>query len=493
MGDQDISARQARIWFWGLFALAVALRVWTFRPFAVHHPDEVYQYLEQAHRLITGNGVVPWEYRLGMRSWLPPLLLSLPMRLGDAIAPQSLLSVALARGFVAIIALAPIFAAFAIGSRISRLHGLVAAAVMAIWFENIYFSGHILMEVMAVALFLPAVALIKPGVSRRTLFIGGALLALAGLLRFHYAPVLGLFAAITLGKRWRDWVPLIAGGLVVMAISALVDVGMGQAPFGWILVNFQENVIKGGANRFGVSGPLAYFQMLFLRWGPAAPLLLALPVLVARRFPGLFWAAIANFLIHMAIGHKEYRFVWLTTQTLLLLSALASVDVMTDALRRWDAGQKQRRAAMLMLVAGWAVLSAALSTYDRIWPNWNRFGARTAAVADAGRVRGLCGVAIHDFDYWSAAYAYLKRDVPLYFPWRRGSADSFKVLAANAPAYNVIVAFEDSRRNMPTGYRPVRCENDGNERICVYRRDGGCEPDGAESELLQTVIARNHL
>ena len=149
MGDGGISAREARIWFWGMLAVAFVLRIWTFRVFAVHHPDEVYQYLEQAHRLITGQGVVPWEYRLGMRSWLPPLLLSLPMRLGELIAPQSLLSVVLARGFVAIIALAPIFAAFSIGSRISRLHGLVAAAVIALWFENIYYSGHVLMEVMA--------------------------------------------------------------------------------------------------------------------------------------------------------------------------------------------------------------------------------------------------------------------------------------------------------------------------------------------------------
>ena len=493
MGDQDISAREARLWFWGLLALAVVLRVWTFRLFAIHHPDEIYQYLEQAHRLITGNGVVPWEYRLGMRSWLPPLMLSLPMRLADAIAPESLLSVIFARALVAIIALAPIFAAFAIGSRISRLHGVVAAAVMSVWFENIYYSGHLLTEVMAVALYFPAAVLIKSGATRRELFIGGALLALAGLLRFHYAPVLGIYAAITLGKRWHDWRPLIAGGLAVAAVSALVDVGMGQAPFGWILVNINENVIKGGANRFGVMSPLAYFHMVYLRWGPAAPFLIVLPVLMARRFPGLFWAAILNFLIHMAIGHKEYRFIWLTTQTLLMMSAMASVDVLNDAVRRWGAGQKWRRVSMVLLLAGWASLSIALAARDQLWPNWNRFGARTAAVAEAGRVSGLCGVAIHDIEYWSAAYAYLKRDVPLYLPWRKDPAEGYRALAANSPAYNVIVALEDSARNIPPNYRRVHCENDGNERVCVYRRDGGCVPDGAKSELLQSVIASRNL
>ena len=38
----------------------------------IHHPDELFQYLEQAHRLVFGYGVVPWEFRVGTRSWLLP-------------------------------------------------------------------------------------------------------------------------------------------------------------------------------------------------------------------------------------------------------------------------------------------------------------------------------------------------------------------------------------------------------------------------------------
>ncbi|HXG82141.1 MAG TPA: hypothetical protein VNJ05_10115, partial [Sphingomicrobium sp.] len=70
MGDQAISERQARVWFWLILVLAVALRAWTFRPFAIHHPDELYQYLEAANGLTFGSGIVSWEYRAGMRSWL---------------------------------------------------------------------------------------------------------------------------------------------------------------------------------------------------------------------------------------------------------------------------------------------------------------------------------------------------------------------------------------------------------------------------------------
>ncbi len=54
----------------------------------IHYPDEVMQSLEQAHRLVFGSGLVPWEFRDGARSWLLPGMLAVPMWLGDAVAPD---------------------------------------------------------------------------------------------------------------------------------------------------------------------------------------------------------------------------------------------------------------------------------------------------------------------------------------------------------------------------------------------------------------------
>ncbi len=54
-----------------IVVMAIALRVWAALPVAQHHSDEFGQYLEQAHRLVFGYGLVPWEYRADMRSWLP--------------------------------------------------------------------------------------------------------------------------------------------------------------------------------------------------------------------------------------------------------------------------------------------------------------------------------------------------------------------------------------------------------------------------------------
>jgi len=38
----------------------------------INHPDEVFQTVEQAHRLVFGNGLLPWEFVYGTRSWVLP-------------------------------------------------------------------------------------------------------------------------------------------------------------------------------------------------------------------------------------------------------------------------------------------------------------------------------------------------------------------------------------------------------------------------------------
>jgi hypothetical protein len=317
----------------------------------------------------------------------------------------------------------------------------------------------------------------------------GALLALALLLRFHYGPALAVFAMITVGRRWDQWKQLIAGGLIVLAGSGLVDAAMGQLPFSWIASNINENLIKGGANRFGVSGPYFYFYIMEERWGSLAPVLAVLPLYVARRYPGLLCAAIVNLLIHMAIGHKEFRFIWLTVEILLVLSAIASVSLLRSLLTDRLNGRWGRRMAMTLLLAGWTGASAALAATDTIWRNWNLFGARMQVMADAGRRPELCGIAVHGIDYWSASYTYFQRSEPIYFPWRPEPAARPLALKEGAPGYNFIMAPAAAAVELPGDYRPLSCRFDGTERICLYRRAGRCDPQSARHLLLQHVIA----
>src|ERR1700724_856600 len=71
-----------------LVLLAVALRLVpsVFVP-SLNWGDEIFQATEQAHRLVYGYGLVPWEFQLGMRSWLLPgtvaALIELVWPIGD--------------------------------------------------------------------------------------------------------------------------------------------------------------------------------------------------------------------------------------------------------------------------------------------------------------------------------------------------------------------------------------------------------------------------
>src|SRR5512134_1312534 len=97
MGERGAMPRHERIWFWGLLALAILLRALNFDPFAMHHPDEVLQYIEPAYRLLGNEGIVTWEYRYGMRSWLLIWFLAGPMALGQAVGGDALAGIIGAR------------------------------------------------------------------------------------------------------------------------------------------------------------------------------------------------------------------------------------------------------------------------------------------------------------------------------------------------------------------------------------------------------------
>src|ERR1051326_796501 len=104
--------------------------------------DEVFQATEQAHRLVFGYGLVPWEFQLGMRSWLLPGsvagLMELSRLLGDG--PDYYLPV-IAASF-AVLATAPVICCFLWARLWFGLAGAFAgAAVVVIAPELVYFGA----------------------------------------------------------------------------------------------------------------------------------------------------------------------------------------------------------------------------------------------------------------------------------------------------------------------------------------------------------------
>ena len=455
-------------------AAGLVLRALAFAPFDISHADELMQYLEQAKRLATGHGIVPWEYRYGARNELLPQLLAVPFSLGAKLAPGTLAGMLAARWSFLAATLLALPAAWRLGALISRTHALAALFVAAVWYENVLFSTLLLSEVLAAALIAMAAALLLADApSRAALRWAGLLLGLGIVMRLQYAPFAAVLALARLRLNWRAWRELALGGLAPLAIGALSDLAAGQVPLRWIWVNLSYNMGQGRAARFGTSSPLEYLWLLLDHLGPAAPLMLAGALLSPARYRPLVVALVANLVFHSLIAHKEYRFVWLSVWSITVLAGIASVSL----------------AQALSARRGRALSLPMLGVLGALW-----LGASFAAQAQSGGARTLrggapiplaaniatarketCGIALPD--QWRAHLvpALLPREVPLYVA-------PASVVVRDDPLPSGLVGAADvlifpQLPNGAPGYRELTCRANSVLKACIYVRPGGCLDD----------------
>lgn len=474
MGDEAVSARERRIWFWGILAVAVLLRVLAFNSFSAHHPDELIQYVEQAHRIVFGYGVVPWEFREFIRSWLIPLMLVPPMQLGEWLDPGGTLYLIIPRAMVAALNFAPVVAAWVIGRRISLQHAIVGMAVVGIWVESVAFSVQTLSESLGVAAFVTAAALLHRKAKMQALVAAGALLALACLFRFQFGPAAALFGAMMAGKDWRIWKGLIIGGLPVILAGGLIDLAMGLTPYEWIYNNYRLNIAEGKMQAIAGEGqPLRYILYLIESWQWGLPVIALLLLAGWRRHKALMVAALVNLVLHQLIEHKEYRYIWLSMQIFLLLAAFGSVDLVRLIFRRDPAGI----GATVALVAVWGAVSflLALSPVHRDAFRTDNDPARAAAAAM--RDPAICGLAVPRRRYWQFGYSLLHHDKPLFLLGDEGLVTRSNP-GAVAGGFNALLAYE-SDLPPPAPWRKQSCSGQilRLERTCLYMRPGGCQID----------------
>jgi len=438
----------------------------------IHHADELWQYLEPARHVAGEPWVQTWEARAGARGWLLPVLLAGPLAIGNGLAPGTMLGIFLARLPFALLSLGAVVAAAGLGFRLSRAHGLMAGFVAAIWYELAYFGPRTLSEAVATSLFVIAAWLLLGERRPRRLLVGGALLGLCCVIRFHYAPAVLVLVPFVAGLRWRDWALLAAGGAVALMVSAAADLAMGATPFLWIVRNLHLNLVANRSAAFGVSQPHGYLAILAALWGFAAIPIIGLAVLGARRYPALMAVALANFVVHSAIAHKEYRFILLTDALLVVLAAIGSVD-----LARMVAASRARFA---LVAAAWFALSVGSAALGSAAHEWGGNGQLIAAWHRIGRTPELCGVGLYrNHDPLIASDALLGRSGPIY---QYDAADA--PAARRSRAFNMAIAPAPLGDALP-GFHLLNCPDERGRGLCVYARPGGCKatPDDRRREV----------
>lgn len=453
------------------------------------HPDEVFQYLETAHRLLFGQGVVTWEWREGIRGWLLPWLTAGPMGLGAALAPHGGLQVVLPNLTMVLVSLVTVAIAWRLGMRVSRLHAQVAAFVAAVWYEFIYFAPHVMSETASIALILPAAALLldRERWTPPRLAFAAFLLANAAALRFQHLPAIAvLVVACCLLDLRRCWLPLLIGGLIGLVPSAVSDLAMGQLPFAWIVENFRLNIGENRAAAFSASGPFGYAAEIWPRLLAWVIPLLAFAYVGARRYPALASMAIANLVFHSMVAHKEHRFILLSAVVAVILAAIGTVD-WVEHIRRRD-GDAAARSKLRFICVVWLIASVSCSL-GPFRSQWLKFRPEMQLYAHLRDDPQLCGIAVYRHHFTlTGGYAYLNRDVPmLYFSpdTPQPAAD----LAVNTAAFNTIMTRADFAAEVPQAYRQIACDGKGELRICLLRRPGPCAETG-QAFAINAVLAR---
>lgn len=407
--------------------LGAAFRLhWALHDDGIYWPDEVYQSLEPAHRLVYGYGLVAWEFVQGARNWALPALVAGVLGLGRLLGltdPAGYLG--LVKGFFALVGTATAWATW----RLSRAAGastLAAsggAALFALASVPLYFAPRAMSEnasalpvVLGLALALPKAA------SRRALVAGASLLGLAVLLRLQNGVFcVGLLGVLLARRRWRE--AAVALGVLsgwALAFGLLDKLTWGRW-FHSAIVYLDFNVVQGKAAQWGTE-PFDYYPRILRKAMPALSVVTgALALLALPRAWGLSALTAAFFLLHALQPHKELRFL---VPVLPLLAALAGVGL--DSVLRALRGGPARATATVAVVAG-ALLSGAgagaltfgeVGQYERVRPKdsaWDDQGAVNRLLETAGRRDDVCGLKVEAVHLaWTGGYSYFHRKVPLY-------------------------------------------------------------------------------
>ncbi|MEA5552992.1 mannosyltransferase [Anabaena cylindrica UHCC 0172] len=466
-----------------LIIIALILRVGMALKFRnIFWADEIFQSLEPAHRLAFGNGIVTWEFRDGIRSWVLPGILAGIMRLTAWMGKGSTGYLIGINIFLSLLSLSNILVAYLWGKKIGgTITAFICAAICTIWFELIYFSPKAFTEVVATHFLLPGVYLgvqkqISP--TRNSLFLSGCLLGISLALRIHFIPAI-VFAVIYIcRKNWREkCLPMMLGIIAPILIFGTVDAFTWSYPFQSFWLNIWVNIVEGRSKLYGVSPWYEYFIFLLKSWSWLSLPIIILALMGSRRSPILLWLVLIIILSHSLLAHKEYRFIYPVLPMVMILAGMGTGELVLNLSCRWVSHKKTLIAIFLCLSLWTSISIALLSRFNIYNPlNFSIFGTNLEnthlsvttnnllALQSLSTNKNVCGLGLWGVQWaLSGGYTYFHRDVPI-FPVEKVA--DFAELKAG---FNYIV----TNISVPSQYENYTLQKCWQE-TCIYKRPGSC-------------------
>jgi phosphatidylinositol glycan class B len=508
-----VAAPGRRLTVAAVLVLAAIPRVWlALVDQSIFWPDEIFQALEPAHKLVFGYGYVSWEFQEGARSWLFAGFLGLPLKLAALLGvTRGQTLVILVRLLMVAVSLVGVWAAMRLATVIAGARaGILAGVLGALLPAAVVFGGRPMSGMVSGTLLVVA-ALLTMGAGWRRLVAAGVLAGLAVFLRYQNGIVVAGLLLVVLARRgYRDMGWFAAAAAVVGLAGGLLDLATWGRIFHSFRVYVTYNFVEGKASEYGVAPASYYAQVFWSATGIAT--LVIVPGLVAswRRARGLLLVVGVYLLLHLLVPHKELRFLLPVVPLGLALTGVGLADLVAWLATTWRRaptppgrrGRGKRRtpaapeaavapatatvadrvtwglAALLVVVLGWH--TSRVTFADLGQPTANATGANATWRENddvnrlywaAGTRPDLCGLAlVAHGEVWTGGYAYLHRDVPIV-------AVSAPLAAAGLGPVRASCnyALLATRAALPPGY--VEVDRRGARRLA--RRPGACGPPPA--------------
>ncbi|MEA5570271.1 mannosyltransferase [Calothrix sp. UHCC 0171] len=446
-------------------------------------PDEIFQTLEPAHRLSFGYGIISWEWRDGIRSWVFPGFLAGIMRLTAWMGEG-------ANGYLwgvkitlCLLSLSVVVVAFCWAYRTSGiLAAIITGILCSVWSEIIYFAPKALNEAIATYLLLPALYLGIYSKFRQTqqgLFWVGCLLGTAAGLRIHLLPTILLAVVFICGKKWRSQLfPIAAGILLALLIFGAVDAFTWKYPFQSFWLNFWINSVEQKSHAYGVSPWYGYISLLWQAWSIFTPAIIVLAAIGARRSPILLWLSLAIIVTHSAFAHKEYRFIYPAIAMLMILVGLGATELLKKYFPPELTKQKIIPTISTCLLI-WIIPSVGLMFLSH-QTHWYRSYGNLMTFQQLSTQTNICGVGLQEIPpVFSGGYTYLHHNVPLFILEKDSDWQQWQ------SHFNYVVSKSPYPPSNPN-YRKKQCLR----QACVYQRQGSCSPIQGY-HINQVLKARN--
>jgi len=451
----------------------------------IQWPDEIYQALEPAHRLVFGYGLLSWEWHEGVRSPVLPGFFAGPLEIAKWLDLGPDIYLLAIQALLCALSLSIVWVAYLLGAdsvgTSARMGAAVAAAPAALMFDLVLFAPHALADCLATYLMVPGLYLLQAGskptaqgeaMGRKRDAGAGALLALAAALRPPLGLPLLLGILLTLRGRHDRWVHLISGALPMLVVYGAADLLQGQWPYESTLRYIVFFVEGPGAAQFGTETWSYYASIFVLDWGGAVPFLLLLICMGARG--NVPWLAVpAGLMLELlALAHKEYRFVFPAIACLMIPVGVGAARVAAMAASAWARPDAHRAVVRI----AWLAASACSLTLARQPLNaekWFRGAAVLQAFEALHADPSVCGVGLlADVPLvYTPGYVVLHRNIPILDNMGDSRIEASRVnnILSGAPLSQPSPDFTLDRC-----WGGARIGINGPTTICRYRRSGSC-------------------